>query len=74
MDGKSRWVDNVMVERLWRSVTYEEFYLRAYDSVSEGRTRIGDYIRFYNAERKHQSLGKTPDHAYLGEITLPEAA
>jgi len=74
MDGKGRWVDNVMVERLWRSVKYEEVYLRAYGSVSEARTRIGDYFRFYNAERKHQSLGKTPDQAYLGEIMLPEAA
>ena len=74
MDGKGRWVDNVMVERLWRSVKYEEVYLRAYDSVSEARTRIGDYFRFYNSQRKHQSLEKTPDQAYLGEIMLPEAA
>ena len=74
MDGKGRWVDNVMVERLWRSVKYEEVYLRAYDSVSEARSRLGGYFRFYNAERKHQSLGKTPDQAYLGEIMLPEAA
>jgi putative transposase len=74
MDGKGRWVDNVMVERLWRSVKYEEVYLRAYDSVSEARTRLGDYFRFYNSQRKHQSLRKTPDQAYLGEIMLPEAA
>jgi len=74
MDGKGRWVDNEMVERLWRSIKYEEVYLRAYDSVSEARARIGDYFRFYNSERKHQSLGETPNQAYLGEIMLPEAA
>jgi putative transposase len=74
MDGKGRWVDNVFVERLWRSVKYEEVYLRAYESVSEARSRIGDYFRFYNSERKHQSLGSTPDQAYFGETALPEAA
>ena len=74
MDGRGRWIDNVFVERLWRSVKYEEVYLRAYDSVSEARSSIGRYFRFYNAGRKHQSLGKTPDQAYLGEIMLPEAA
>jgi len=74
MDGKGRWMDNVFVERLWRSVKYEEVYLRAYESVTEARTRIGDYFRFYNSERKHQSLGKTPDQAYFRETTLPEAA
>ena len=74
MDGKGRWVDNVFVERLWRSVKYEEIYLRAYDSVSEARARIGDYLRFYNSARRHQSLGKTPDQAYFGEFMLPEAA
>ena len=65
MDGKGRWVDNVLVERLWRSVKYEEVYLRAYESVSEARSRLGDYFRFYNAERKHQSLGKTPESSVL---------
>ncbi len=74
MDGKGCWVDNVFVERLWRSVKYEEVYLRAYQSVTEARTRIGSYLRFYNAERKHQGLGMTPDQAYFGEIMLPEAA
>lgn len=74
MDGKGRWVDNVFVERLWRSLKYEEIYLRAYESVTEARSRIGAYMAFYNRERKHQSLGKTPDQAYYGEIALPEAA
>ena len=74
MDGKGRWVDNVFVERLWRSLKYEEVYLRAYDSVSDARARIGAYFRFYNSERKHQSLKAKPDQAYFGEIVLPEAA
>ena len=74
MDGKGRWIDNVFVERLWRSIKYEEVYLRAYNSVTEARSRIGDYLRFYNSERKHQGLGKTPDQAYFGEIALPEVA
>jgi putative transposase len=74
MDGKGRWVDNVFVERLWRSVKYEAVYLRAYESVTEARSRIGGYFRFYNSERKHQSLGSTPDQAYFGATTLPEAA
>jgi putative transposase len=74
MDGKGRWVDNVMVERLWRSIKYEEVYLWAYESVTEARKRIGDYLKFYNTQRRHQGIGKTPDQAYFGEIGLPEAA
>ncbi len=74
MDGKGRWIDNVFVERLWRSIKYEEVYLRAYESVTEARSRIGEYLEFYNSERKHQSLGSTPDQAYFYEIMLPEAA
>jgi putative transposase len=74
MDGKGRWIDNVFVERLWRSVKYEEVYLRAYESVTEARSRIGGYFRFYNSERRHQSLASTPDQAYFGETALPEAA
>jgi putative transposase len=74
MDGKGRWIDNVFVERLWRSIKYEEVYLRAYESVNEARTRIGSYLKFYNSERKHQGLGKTPDQAYFEEVVLPEAA
>lgn len=74
MDGKGRWVDNVFVERLWRSVKYEEVYLKAYESIAEARSGIGEYLKFYNTDRKHQGLGKTPDQAYFGEISLQEAA
>ena len=66
MDGKGAWRDNVFVERLWRSVKYEEVYLRAYDSVSEARASIGRYLDFYNGRRPHSSLdGMTPDQAYF---------
>ncbi len=65
MDGKGRWVDNVFVERLWRSVKYEEVYLRAYDSIAEARASLGRYFAFYNTERRHQSLDRrTPDSLY----------
>ena len=65
MDGKGRWVDNVFVERLWRSVKYEEVYLNAYDSVVEARHALSQYFEFYNTERRHQSLGEqTPDSVY----------
>jgi len=65
MDGKGRWVDNVFVERLWRSVKYEEVYLKAYDTVAEAKRSLGAYFDFYNTERRHQSLGKkTPDTLY----------
>jgi putative transposase len=65
MDGKGRWVDNVFVERLWRSVKYEEVYLRAYDSIGEARASLGRYFGFYNAKRRHQSLDRrTPDSVY----------
>ncbi len=57
MDGKGRYIDNIFVERLWRSVKYEEVYLHAYDSVAEARIAIGLYMRFYNEERFHQALG-----------------
>lgn len=66
MDGKGAWRDNVFVERLWRSVKYEEVYLRAYESVAEARASIGRYLDFYNRKRPHSSLGaKTPDQAYF---------
>jgi len=69
MDGKGAWRDNVFVERLWRSVKYEEVYLRAYDSVGEAHASIGRYLDFYNGRRPHSSLdGTTPDKAYF---TLP---
>ncbi len=66
MDGKGAWRDNVFVERLWRSVKYEEVYLRAYDSVGEARASIGRYLDFYNGRRPHSSLdGTTPNQAYF---------
>ena len=75
MDGKGAWRDNVFVERLWRSVKYEEVYLKAYDSVSEARASIGSYLDFYNRRRPHSSLdGDTPDHAYFNPLPLRMAA
>lgn len=65
MDGKGRWVDNVFIERLWRSVKYEEVYIKAYDSIVTARKSLGAYFAFYNAERRHQSLDRrTPDSVY----------
>ena len=73
MDGKGAWRDNVFVERLWRSVKYEEVYLHAYDSVSAARERLGKYLDWYNRRRPHSSLdGRTPDQAYSDQqTTLP---
>ncbi|MBK8438334.1 MAG: IS3 family transposase [Rhodobacter sp.] len=74
MDGKGAWRDNIFVERLWRTIKYEEVYLRAYASVSEARAGIGRYLGFYNSRRPHSSLdGKTPDQAYFNQ-PMPEAA
>jgi putative transposase len=75
MDGKGAWRDNVFVERLWRSVKYEEVYLRAYDSVSDARASIARYLDFYNGRRPHSSLdGMTPDRAYCKPLPLRLAA
>ena len=69
MDGKGRWMDNVFVERLWRSVKYEEVYLHAYTDVAEAKRRIGDYLAFFNDERPHQALGYcTPSEIYLASL------
>jgi putative transposase len=66
MDGKGAWRDTIFVERLWRTIKYEDVYLRAYASVSEARISIGRYLAFYNGRRPHSSLGgQTPDQAYL---------
>jgi putative transposase len=74
MDGRGSWRDNVFVERLWRTVKYEEVYLRAYDSVTEARSSIGNYLAFYN-RKPHSSLdGRTPDQAYFCGLALAEAA
>lgn len=69
MDGKGCWRDNVFVERLWRTVKYEEVYLKAYDSVSQAKTSLGQFITFYNSRRPHQRFaGKTPDMIYFAEL------
>jgi putative transposase len=75
MDGRGSWRDNVFVERLWRSVKYEEVYLRAYDSVGDARASLGRYLIFYNALRPHSSLdARTPDHAYFNPLPRSVAA
>jgi putative transposase len=75
MDGKGSWRDNVFVERLWRSVKYEEVYLRAYDSVADARASLGRYLEFYNRKRPHSSHGgKTPDQAYFDNLPQVVAA
>lgn len=75
MDGRGAWRDNVFVERLWRTVKYEEVYLRAYDSVSDARASLGRYLAFYNARRPHSSLGaRTPEQAYLDHLPQRMAA
>jgi putative transposase len=69
MDGKGRWIDNIFVERLWRSVKYEEVYLHAYASGSEAHQSLARYFAFYNTRRVHESLGyATPDEVYFGAL------
>ena len=74
MDGKGAWRDNVFVERLWRSVKYEEVYLNAYESMAEAKQSLKQYFEFYNQKRKHQTLKAKPDQVYYESIKLPEAA
>jgi len=75
MDGKGRWIDNVFVERLWRSVKYEDIYLHAYATPREVTTALTRYFRFYNECRVHQSLDyRTPDEMYFGTGKLKKAA
>ena len=75
MDGRGCWRDNVFVERLWRSLKYEEVYLRAYDTVSAAKASLGRYFHYYNAERRPVSLAdRTPDEAYCFPLSLPAAA
>ena len=70
MDGKGAWRDNVFVERVWKSVKYEEVYLRAYASVPEARASLGRYLNFYNTKRPHLSLDRqTPDRAYFNALS-----
>jgi putative transposase len=67
MDGRGRCMDNVFIERLWRSLKYEEVYLKAYPTVAEAKAGIGSWVGFYNAERLHQALGyRTPAHVFAG--------
>ena len=74
MDGKGRWLDNVFVERLWRSVKYEEVYLKAYDSVADARQSLEKYFTFYNQKRRHQSLDRqTPDRVYYQQAAREAA-
>ena len=75
MDGKGRWVDNVFIERLWRSVKYEEVYLKAYQTMQEARQNLHSYFTFYNQNRFHQSLDyQTPDMVYFGRPEVKLAA
>ena len=75
MDGKGRWIDNVFIERLWRSVKYEDIYLHAYATPREVTTALTAYFSFYNERRVHQSLDyRTPDEVYFGTGALKKAA
>ena len=75
MDGKGCWRDNVFVERLWRSIKYEEVYLHAYDTVSAAHQGVGRYLMFYNQIRPHQALdGRTPDGVYCDNLTTRQTA
>jgi putative transposase len=75
MDGKGAWRDNLFVERLWKSVKYEEVYLHAYDSVPEAQRSLARYFTFYNSARPHSALdGRTPDMVYFALPPQREAA
>ena len=74
MDGKGRYLDNIFVERLWRSLKYEEIYLHPYDSLTEAREGIGRYFRFYNDARPHAKLGYQTPAAFYDSMPRPEAA
>lgn len=76
MDGRGRWLDNVFIERLWRSLKYEEVYLHAYDSVKQARNGIKNWLDFYNQKRRHQTLDRmTPDQVYYDlPSNLPKVA
>jgi putative transposase len=75
MDGRSRWLDNVFIERLWRSVKYEEVYLKAYESIPEVRRELTAYFDFYNRRRRHQGLeDRTPDEVYRSTLRTEQTA
>ena len=75
MDGKGRWIDNVFIEWLWRSLKYEEVYLTAYDNIPQARESIRYWMHFYNHRRKHQALEKrTPDTGYYASLNAEAMA
>jgi len=75
MDGRGRWMDNVFIERLWRSVKYEEVYLKGYESISEARRELAAYFDFYNQRRRHQGLAdRTPDEVYWSTLQREQTA
>jgi len=75
MDGRSRWLDNVFIERLWRSVKHDDVYLKAYETLAEARRELGAYFDFYNHRRRHQGLGdRTPDEVYSSTLRPQQAA
>ena len=75
MDGKGRWMDNVFIERLWRSMKYECVYLHAFETGSEARAGIGKWVTYYNTERPHSALGgRTPLEAHVGDERMGLAA
>ncbi len=75
MDGKSCWRDNVFVERLWKSIKYEEVYLHAYDTISAAHQGLARYLLFYKQTRPHRALkGQTPDQVYDDHLTTRQTA
>jgi transposase InsO family protein len=75
MDGRGRWMDNVFIERLWRSVKYEEVYLKGYESIPEARQELAAYFDFYNLRRRHQGLeDRTPDQVYWSTLRTDRTA
>jgi putative transposase len=75
MDSKGRWLDNVFIERLWRSVKYEDVYLKGYDSIRAARQGLRTYFEFYNGQRRHQSLDhRTPDDVYWNTLLQKQVA
>jgi putative transposase len=75
MDGKGRWVDHVCVARRWRTVKYEDIYLKAYETPRDRQRGLADYFRCYHTRRRHAALDRrTPDAAYFGELGMPKAA
>jgi putative transposase len=75
MDGKGSWKDNVFIERFWKSVKYEEVYLKGYESLSVARNELKSYLEFYNHERRHQGLdSRTPDEVYWSTLPQTEVA